>query len=181
MMNWRTVRGALVSQIEREWLKDTAALMAETFESPLLVNIGVRRGASMHCLRAGAPNADLVGIDVDLIKVVRTGLRAEFICRDSRRLSWYRPMHLLFVDGGHAYDVVRSDIRTFGKHVVIGGIMAFHDYARSQEYLIERERRYPSRAPLGVRRAVDELCAESKGWAVFAGVDSIKAFRRLGG
>jgi len=141
----------------------------------------VFRGASMHCLRAGAPDASLVGIDVELLKVVRTGLRAEFICRDTRHMgSWYRPIHLLFVDGGHEYETVRSDIEAFGKHVVVGGIMAFHDYMRSQEYLAERQRRYPDLPLLGVRRAADELCTENQGWAVFADVDSIRAFRRLG-
>ena len=93
--------------------------------------------------------------------------------------SWDRPIHLLFVDGGHRYQVVRSDIGNFGQHVVVGGIMAFHDYARSKGYLEERRRSLPKRPPLGVRRAVDELCTEGQGWEPLAIMDSIKAFQRV--
>lgn len=177
---WQTVSGAFLSAIEREWLKYTAQSVAEVFDAPLLVNIGVWKGASMHCLRAGAPDATLVGIDVNTHKTQGVeSLRAELIRRDSRHMgSWSRPIHLLFIDGGHAYEVVRSDIRTFGKHVVVGGITAFHDYNRSKTYLEKIARRRPGRLPLGVRRAVDELCTKSRGWDFLAMIDSIKAFQR---
>jgi len=179
MIFWKTIKGALLSPIEREWLVNTAGSIAEAFESPLLLNIGIWHGASMHCLRAGAPGATLAGIDVAPRKLQGLGvLSAELIWKDSRTMGWDRPIHLLFVDGGHAYDVVRSDIRKFGQHVVVGGIMAFHDYHRSKTYLKKRARRYPKRSPLGVRRAVDELCTKSQGWEVLAMIDSIKAFRR---
>ena len=134
----------------------------------------------MHCLRAGAPDATLVGIDVGLGKVQRRDiLRAELICSDSRQMGgWERPIHFLFVDGNHRYDVVRSDIATFGRHVVVGGLLAFHDYARSIEYLAERGRRRPHRPELGVQRAVDELCTASEGWKALGIWDSIKLFER---
>ena len=179
MIVWKTIKGALLSPTEREWLVNIAGSIAESFGSPLLLNIGIWHGASMHCLRAGAPGATLVGIDVAPRKLQRSDvLRAELIWKDSRTIVWDRPIHLLFVDGGHAYDVVRSDIRNFGQHVVVGGIMAFHDYDRSKIYLKERARRHPKRRPLGVRRAVDELCTKNQGWEVLATIDSIKAFRR---
>lgn len=174
----------MLSPVEREWLVDAARLVSETFESPLLLNIGILHGASMHCLRAGAPGATLIGIDVAAREELQglSVLRAELIWKDSRSraIAWDRPIHFLFADGGHAYDVVRSDIRKFGQHVVMGGIMAFHDYDRSKTYLEERARRYPKRASLGVRRAVDEFCTKSQGWEVLAMIDSIKAFRRVG-
>lgn len=180
MSLWKTIDGVLLSQVEREWLNATASSIAENFESPLLLNIGIFKGASLHCLRAGAPDAMLVGIDKSTGKLQgRNMLRAELIRNDTRKMeSWDRPIHLLFVDGGHWYELVRSDIKNFGQHVVVGGIMAFHDYARSDNYLEERRQRRPKRAPLGVRRAVDELCTESRGWEFLAIVDSIKAFRR---
>ena len=108
-------------------------------------------------------------------------LRAQFIWRDSRRVRWSKPIDLLFVDGGHAYAVVRSDIVNFGRHVVMGGIVAFHDYARSNNYLRERQRLHPRRARLGVREAVDELLrTEARDWEDLGIVDSIKALRRVG-
>jgi hypothetical protein len=179
MILWKTIKGALLSEAEREWLLNTARSISETFESPLLLNIGIWHGASMHCLRAGAPGATLVGIDVATRELLGSDvLRAELIWKDSRTVAWDRPIHLLFVDGGHAYDVVRSDITKFGQHVVVGGIMAFHDYHRSKTYLEKRARRHPKRSALGVQRAVDEFCTKARGWEVLATIDSIKAFRR---
>lgn len=181
---WQTVPGAHISDQERQWLKDTAQSIAEIFEAVLLVNIGIWKGASMHCLRAGAPDATLVGIDVNIHKTQGVkSLRAELIRRDSRHMgSWSRPIHLLFVDGGHAYGTVASDIRIFGKHVVVGGIMAFHDYARSPSYFAEVRRKHPmrhQRHPLEVHRAVDDLCTKKRGWEFLAIADSVKAFRRV--
>ncbi len=191
MMLWQVVPGAMLSRRERAWLKAAAHTVEARWgagrahrecaptEGPMIVNIGVYKGASMHCLRKGAPGATLVGIDVGVSMVHAADvLRAELIVGDSRKVRWNRTIDLLFVDGGHTYEVVRSDIERFGPHVVAGGIMAVHDYARSAEYLEERASRYPARPPLGVRKAVDELCTEDQGWEVLAIVDSIKAFRK---
>ena len=177
---WNTINGAFLSQLEREWLKDTASSIARIFDSPLFLNIGIFKGASMHCLRAGAPDALLVGIDKKVRKLQGSHiLNAEFICKDSRHMGWDRPIHLLFVDGGHRYEIVKSDIQKFGQHVVPFGILAVHDYNRSEGFLEERRDRRPNRCDLGVRRAVDELFADSHWWAPLETIDSIKAFRRV--
>ena len=179
-MLWKTVNGAFLSQVEREWLKDTACAIAQVFDSPLFLNIGIFKGASMHCLRAGALDAELVGVDKTIRKLQGSHiLNAEFICGDTRYMSWDRPIHLLFVDGGHRYEIVKSDIKNFGPHVVPGGIIAVHDYNRSESFLEERRDRRPNRCDLGVRQAVDELFADSHWWAPLEIIDSIKAFRRL--
>lgn len=182
MSMWRTIEGALMSSPERVWLKRTAASINAEFPLPLILNIGVYKGASMHCLRVGAPDAVLVGIDVAPRTVPAPQvLRAELLYGDSRRLGprWKRPIHLLFIDGGHRYKVVCADILNFGMHVVLGGIVAFHDYSRSVEFLTTRRRCWPGRAPLGVKRAADELCTLKRGWESLEGVDSIGAFRRV--
>lgn len=179
---WRTVPGALMSLTEREWLRRVAASIAIEFPSPMILNIGVYKGASMHCLRAGAPNATLVGIDVASYTLLAPNiLRAEILLGDSRKFGpkWRRPIHLLFIDGGHSYEVVRTDILNFGKHVVLGGVIAFHDYARTAKFLAARRKRHPKRPPLGVKKAVDELCTPQQGWMPLLGVDSIGAFRRV--
>lgn len=44
--------------------------------------------------------------------------------------SWRDPIRLLFIDGEHAYEAVRSDFLGWQKHVVIGGLVAFHDVDR---------------------------------------------------
>lgn len=41
--------------------------------------------------------------------------------------AWQGPIRLLFLDGDHAYEAVRADFVTWSKHVVPGGLVAFHD------------------------------------------------------
>lgn len=42
--------------------------------------------------------------------------------------GWAEPIELLWVDGDHSYRGVRADIRAWARHVVPGGLLAFHDY-----------------------------------------------------
>ena len=57
-------------------------------------------------------------------------------------------LDFVFIDAGHSYEDVLSDIRAWLPKVKAGGILAGHDY--------ENER-YP-----GVKKAVDELLPEAK-------------------
>jgi len=41
--------------------------------------------------------------------------------------SWQNPIRLLFIDGAHEYEAARSDFFGWQKHVVTGGLVAFHD------------------------------------------------------
>jgi predicted O-methyltransferase YrrM len=40
---------------------------------------------------------------------------------------WATPLGLVFVDGGHAFDVALADYEGWGPHVAPGGLLAFHD------------------------------------------------------
>ena len=40
---------------------------------------------------------------------------------------WATPLGLVFVDGGHAFDVALGDYREWSPHVVPGGLLVFHD------------------------------------------------------
>ncbi|HEY6318519.1 MAG TPA: class I SAM-dependent methyltransferase [Acidimicrobiia bacterium] len=40
---------------------------------------------------------------------------------------WATPLGLLFIDGGHAYEVALADYETWGPHVAPGGQLVFHD------------------------------------------------------
>lgn len=42
-------------------------------------------------------------------------------------------LDFLFIDGGHTYDVVKSDYETYSKYVRKGGIIAFHDVIGLEE------------------------------------------------
>jgi MMP 1-O-methyltransferase len=41
--------------------------------------------------------------------------------------SWGTPLGLLFIDGGHAFDVALSDYEAWSPHVARGGVLVFHD------------------------------------------------------
>jgi predicted O-methyltransferase YrrM len=40
---------------------------------------------------------------------------------------WGRPLGLLFIDGGHAFDVALADYEHWSPHVAPGGLLVFHD------------------------------------------------------
>ncbi|HEY4402808.1 MAG TPA: class I SAM-dependent methyltransferase [Acidimicrobiia bacterium] len=40
---------------------------------------------------------------------------------------WRTPLGLVFVDGGHALDVVLADYEAWSPHVTAGGVLVFHD------------------------------------------------------
>lgn len=48
---------------------------------------------------------------------------------DALRL-WRDPIRLLFIDGEHTYEAVRRDFFGWQRHVVIDGLVAFHDVDR---------------------------------------------------
>ena len=164
MSDYLTVPGAAMTQPERQYLHDLAVEAASRFGPDCtIVNIGVGMGCSCICLRTGAPDATLIGVDID--PMVKQGdwvpLRA-----DSRRLVWPSPIHLLFVDGAHDYAAVKSDIQGWTPSVVPGGLVVFHDYGNAEIL--------PWTA--GVRQAVDECMGD--GWADLGLIDSIKAFKK---
>ena len=41
--------------------------------------------------------------------------------------NWSTPLGLVFVDGGHALDVVLADFESWSPHVAAGGVLVFHD------------------------------------------------------
>lgn len=41
--------------------------------------------------------------------------------------TWNKPIHFLFIDGGHEYEDVLADFQTFYPYVVTGGLIALHD------------------------------------------------------
>lgn len=150
----------------------SAHYVQQHFETPVIVNIGVSWGASLHCLRAGAPRARLIGVDVDFeTRPVRRKdlLRdVEFVQADSTQYRMEGPAHLVFVDGGHDYRTVQGDIANWTPRIPAGGILIFHDYAPSAR---------DARRLAGVRQAVDEWRNEK--WEETDQAKSVVAFRRL--
>lgn len=165
---WRTMKASIFAP-EREWLVWTAAAVCRQFERPTFVNIGVGKGCSMHCLRAGCATARLVGVDIRYHRVAeQNALFAELVIGDSSEY-WYEfegPVHLLFVDGDHRLAGVAADIQGWTPKVIPGGLAVFHDYSRPQP-----------RWQVGP--AVDAwLAEEGADWEGVPSVGSLKAVRR---
>jgi MMP 1-O-methyltransferase len=41
--------------------------------------------------------------------------------------AWATPLSLLFIDGGHAYETVKTDYECWARHIRIGGYLLIHD------------------------------------------------------
>ncbi|MHA1251365.1 MAG: class I SAM-dependent methyltransferase [Candidatus Helarchaeota archaeon] len=64
-------------------------------------------------------NIKKAGVDDIVIPIVKTSKEA---AKDFKK-----PVEFIFIDGGHEYEVVKSDFFLWFPKLVNGGIMAFHD------------------------------------------------------
>jgi len=64
---------------------------------------------------------------VTKLRLIERGLRVHHDASRTVARTWSAPISLLWIDGSHDYDDVRSDIRDFVQHVVADGLIAFHD------------------------------------------------------
>ena len=173
---WQSAVGKAIIPVEREWLRSTAAeVEAEFGADTVIVNIGIFRGATMYCMRAGAPNARMVGIDTVYPQghVLDKHLHAKVIKGDSGRLceSFEGPVHLLFIDGDHSYAGVKADIEGWTPKVAPGGIVCFHDFATEPKVAAKHA---------GIKRAVLEWeQTHNLKWYLLAPVGSLRAYRRV--
>ena len=174
---WTKARGEKILPIERSLLHGLAEYVAETFDNPTIVNIGVSWGASVHCLHAGAPDARLVAIDIDLETRPVQGLEhlegVKFVEDKScpRGLQFRNDVHLLFIDGDHSYNGVKDDINGWLGHIPLKGIIAFHDFEASVK---------DARRLAGVRQAVQDWYKRTDGkWPMRWSAGSIVAFQRV--
>lgn len=170
---WRSALGKAVIPVERAWLKAIAAeVEAEFGAAAVIVNIGIFRGATMYCMRAGAPHARLVGIDTVYPQGVKLDpkAKAEVLVGDSGRLhaGFDGPVHLLFIDGDHSYGAVARDIAGWAPKVPAGGVIAFHDFAPDPKVAAKHA---------GIKRAVLEWEQDAQ-WHLLTPAGSIRAYRR---
>lgn len=173
MVDYRTTKAAVLTPGEREWIRTATAAVCEGKENPVVIHIGVEYGGSLHCSRAGAPHAQIIGVDLDISKCVEpdgfTLLKGN--SGDVAR-QWDGKIDFLFVDGDHTRHGVYIDIAEWAGRVGSPGVIAFHDYG-PEEWVRDH-------APWvkGVKEAVDDWCWSATAWQEITGVDSIKAFGR---
>ncbi len=104
--DYRTAKGWLRPE-EREYLRHVAG---QTTREGIIINIGTEYGASLVCLRAGNPTANIVGIDLDNSKAPHD-LGVFWAKGDSGDYyhiakQWIVSAHVVFIDGDHTYEGV---------------------------------------------------------------------------
>lgn len=164
---------AMLSSSEAHYIYDTAKRLG----SGNCANLGVWRGFSTAAMAFGLRESNSTGIvyavdhflhpepypermimhlqNLGLDKYVKvcTGKTAEW----GRKLEHIR-FKFIFVDAGHAYDVVMEDIALWSPLLEDEGIIAFHDIHHND-----------------VRRAIDDSL---KGWHLFEKVWNIESYMR---
>jgi predicted O-methyltransferase YrrM len=83
---------------------------------PEVVDPATGRMDTLPFFRRTIEAADLEGTVVAVVGVSSTVAR-----------HWTMPLGLLFVDGGHALDVVMADYQGWAPHVATDGLLVFHD------------------------------------------------------
>lgn len=86
----------------------------------------------------------------------------EMYSQHAVKLEW-EPLGLLYVDGGHDYDTVTSDLG-FLKWVVVGGNAAFHD-SETRAY--------------GVQRALADFFPDNPEWEMMPATHNLAVYRRI--
>lgn len=76
----------------------------------------VETGTTFHLFQE---NIKKLGLDDYVIPLKASSVEAA--------AGWARPIRLLFIDGDHSYEASRLDFETWAPHVVVGGVIAFHD------------------------------------------------------
>jgi cephalosporin hydroxylase len=156
MTDCMLVPGAQVTASERVKIRSLAQIISHYNPHPVVVNIGIMWGCTLWCLREGAPEANLFGIDIAPDKWPiqdRTALNATIIQADSRTCPFHLPIDLLLIDGDRHYATVKADIENWTPRLGVGGVVIFHDYSPTANNL----RQFPELE--GVKRAVDEWAA----------------------
>jgi len=92
------------------------------------------------------------------------GVSAQIIEGDSREIgtTWLEPIDLLWIDGGHSYDFVRSDLECFGPHAQV---IACHDYDNQF---------WPD-----IRQAVEHFMVKHSGWEIVSVVEMVVMLGRI--
>jgi predicted O-methyltransferase YrrM len=139
VQNAQTVR-PLTEVAERECV---ARLASEVPEHGTIVEIGCLYGGTTGVLALANPKARVIAIDnfswhpegdvptsAELVRQNMQSIGANNVTvieGDSLRVgwNWAEPIHFLWVDGGHTYEMAYADLCNFGPHAKA---IAVHDY-----------------------------------------------------
>ena len=139
---WEEIRKSGAQPAASQFTGPLIEKLARFIGARTLVEIGVGFGFVSTGLAVYASQVDgrYHGIEVQENRVVLVNEKiAEFggfghvIHGDSKKIKWDRQIDLLFVDGDHGYEAVKSDLGRFGKWVNLSGVVCCHDYGKYTE------------------------------------------------
>lgn len=88
----------------------------ETYFDPELMDVRSFRMDTFHHFRK---TLEMAGLE-DTV--------AALVCRsETAARAWATPLSLVFIDGGHALETVRTDYRLWAPHILPGGFLLMHD------------------------------------------------------
>jgi predicted O-methyltransferase YrrM len=109
-----------------------------------------------------------IGAEGVRLNIERAGVseRVTVIEGDTRTVpSWIYEIGLLWIDSTHTAEHVTAELAAWLPHVVIGGIIAFHDYGGASTPQLK--------AP------IDQAFKNNLRWKLIAGYHTVIAFKRL--
>ncbi len=129
--------------LNRKEIEFLVLLAATPTAEGSVLEIGSYHGKSTIAIAKGAelgPARDFVTVDPlefeGALEALNENLeqagvenQVEFHQMTSEQLGedWDRPIRLLWIDGGHSYELKKLDLDTFYPHLADGAIVAFHD------------------------------------------------------
>lgn len=146
----------------------------------LILEIGCLYGGTTEVLSKAAPKAKITSVDIfdwtpdgyptstaDLFRENMKSVDAKnvtLIEGDSREVGkrWNEPIDLLFVDGGHSYEFIYSDLFYFGK---FADVIALHDYKNPSWQSIEK--------------AIETFIAKDRIWKIAEVVGMVCVLRKI--
>ena len=94
----------------------------ETYFDPELMDVRSFRMDTFHHFRK---TLEMAGLE-DTV--------AALVCRsETAARAWATPLSLVFIDGGHALETVRTDYRVWAPHILPGGFLLMHDIFSNPE------------------------------------------------
>jgi predicted O-methyltransferase YrrM len=161
----------------RGWLKpeERKALVMHAREAgqhSVILNIGVEYGASLACLRYGAPLATLHGVDLN-VGYDESGAGAILHETDSALFEFEDRIDVLFIDGDHSRIGVAIDAR-FATQLNQHGVVIFHDCYDWGEPGV------PHKVCPGVNQAVDDwFSIQGDNFQELEPIGTMRRFRRI--
>ena len=133
MTNLQDVPGVYMHEEEMQLIHDLSKEVSGIFNPCNIVHIGIGWGGTCWYSRVGAPAANIYGVDIVGLRDVKPEnvekLAIHVIEGDSREVhrDFHLPIHFLYIDGDHVYDVLSLDIKNWASKVVVGGYVSLHD------------------------------------------------------